>query len=177
MTPRRTVGIVAAVAAILTAAGCAATPAEPQPAAAPAAPSSAPATSSSRPTDEPMEELTGHEQDPIGPPPTWDETAAEEAADRAVAFMRAFARPDLTAQEWHAGIAGLMTTTGVETFAYVDPAAVPATTVTDGGEVLDTGSASLAEVRVGTDAGPYLVTLTRTGATDPWLVEYADPIN
>ncbi len=124
----------------------------------------------------PMEQLTGGEQNPAEEAPTWDAAAEEAAADRAVAFMRAFARPELPAEQWHAGIAGLMSPGGAELFAYVDPANVPASEVTGEVEVLDPSSGSLAEVHVATDAGTYLVTLTRINQADPWLVEYADPV-
>lgn len=124
---------------------------------------------------EPMEELTGNEQNSVQPSPTWDEKAESAAADRAAGFMRAFARPDLPNDQWHAGIAGFMTDQGAQIFAYVDPANVPVSSV-QGAEVLPNVSASLAEVQVDTDAGPYLVTMIRTTTSGPWLVEYAAPV-
>ncbi|HLR94739.1 MAG TPA: hypothetical protein VK053_09450 [Jiangellaceae bacterium] len=54
----------------------------------------------------------------------------QAAADRAVAFVRAFARPDLPGERWHAGTTGLMCPGGAELFAYVNPANVPASEVT-----------------------------------------------
>lgn len=127
-------------------------------------------------TEEPLEELTGGEQNPTAGPPVWDAAAAADAQERAVAFMRAFARPDLPAEEWYRGIAGLMTDNGAQLFAYVDPVNVPASEVTGQAQVLENVSPSLAEVHVETDAGLYLVTLSRVSAGDPWLVEYADPV-
>lgn len=127
-------------------------------------------------TEEPLEELTGGEQNPTAGPPVWDEDAAADAQERAVAFMRAFARPDLPAEEWFQGISGLMTDNGAQLFAHVDPVNVPASEVTGQGQVLENVSPSLAEVHVETDAGVYLVTLSRVSDGDPWLVEYADPV-
>lgn len=142
-------------------------PSEPEPTSSPPAEGTAP-----------MEELTGGEQNPTEAPPEWDEAAQREAADRAVAFMRAFARPDLSAEEWHAGIAGFMSDQGAEMFAYVDPANVPASQVTGEPEVLEEESTgTLAQLHVPTDAGTYLVTLTRVNQGDQWLVEYADPVD
>ena len=122
-----------------------------------------------------MEDLTGQEQATDHAPPTWDDHAAAEAGDRAVAFLRAFARPDLPAEDWHAGLTGFMTPEAAELFAYVDPANVPATQVTGTPAVSPGGSVYLAVVQVPTDAGTYRVTLTRTAAGQPWLVTYADP--
>lgn len=124
---------------------------------------------------EAMEELTGGEQHPSEPSPTWDADAERAAAERAAAFMRAFARPDLPDDDWHAGIAGFMTIQGAQEFAYVDPANVPASSV-ESARVLANVSASLAEVEVTTDAGTYLVTMIRTTANTPWLVEYTAPL-
>lgn len=172
----------AAVVAVLV--GCSTEP-EPDPTPAPtstatASPSSGqdPTTSedSSATTQEPLEELTGGEQNPTDGPPVWDEAAAADAQQRALAFMRAFARPDLPAEEWFEGIAGLMTEGGAQLFAYVDPINVPASEVTGEAQVLENVSPSLAEVHVDTDAGVYLVTLSRVSAGDPWLVDYADPV-
>lgn len=89
--------------------------------------------------------------------------------------MRAFARPDLSAEEWFEGIRGFMSDAGAEMFAYVDPRNVPATSVTGETQVLENVSPRLAEVMVTTDVGDYLVTLSRTTQDAVWLVEYADP--
>lgn len=124
-----------------------------------------------------MENLTGQgRRAGQHAPPTQDAQTVEKAGDRAMAFMRAFARPDLTAENWHAGIAGFMTPETAELFAYVDPTNVPATQVTGEPRVLESRSAYLAEVHVPTDGGTYLVTLARTAADQPWLVTYAEPM-
>ncbi len=123
---------------------------------------------------EPMEELTGAEQNPREAAPTWDSQSQRAAEARALTFMRAFARPHLTDELWHEGVAGLMTPQGAEMFAYVDPANVAPTSAEEA-TALPNESASLAEVHVATDAGAYLVTMIRTSAAGPWLVEYAEP--
>lgn len=141
-----------------------------------AGPTADPAASSAEADQRPMEELSGGEQNPTEGPPSWDAAAEQAALDRAVTFMRAFARPDLPDDQWHAGIAGQMTPAGAELFAYVDPRNVPASEITGQARVLDHSSGSLAEVHVETDAATYLVTLTRVSQAAPWLVEYADPL-
>ena len=132
-------------------------------------------TSDAENTAEPMEEL---EEDSGAPEsvPVWDEAAREEAAARAVGFMTAFGRPTLPADRWLVGIQGLMAPEARDWFAYVDPANVPVTAVTGPADVRDVGSAYLAEVLVPTDAGPYLVTLSRRTGTEPFLVTGAAPV-
>ncbi|GAA4427240.1 hypothetical protein GCM10023169_26950 [Georgenia halophila] len=186
----RTIVAAFAVGLALTVAGCAGGEASstPEPTTAeettPAAERATPAeatTSTPSPegasTDggEPMEEITGAEQNPTEAAPTWDAEAEQAAADRAEAFMRAFARPDLGADEWLAGMAGFMTDQAVELFSYVDPANVPATSLTGEVAIAENQPPTLAEVLVGTDAGTYRVTLSRVAQGDPWMVEYAEP--
>lgn len=124
----------------------------------------------------PMEDLSQSNREPKGEAPTWNEEAAAEAAARAEAFMRAFARPELGADEWYAGVAGFLTDEAKKLFTHVDPSSVPASEVTGEIEVQENQAPTLAEVHVGTDAGVYLVTLTRVVADDPWMVSYAEPV-
>lgn len=143
------------------------------------APSSATSTAPPAPLESPAPVEQGPAQDTEAPgtgqsEPVWDEAAKAEAISRAEAFMRAFARPDLSDVAWHEGITGLMTSTGAELFAYTDPANVPAREVTGAGSALESRSVFLAEVNVPTDAGTYLVTLSRQSADELWLIEYAD---
>lgn len=106
--------------------------------------------------------------------PVWDAAAEATAITAAETFMRAFARGDLDASAWHAGISGLMTPGGADLFVGTDPENVSAAAVTGAGAALPSRSVYLAEIQVPTDAGTYLVTLSRTSADGPWLVEYTD---
>ena len=181
----RDVRVVCAGLALLTLAACGTTPDEPTTAPtatstpAPATttpPATAPAPmSDAENTGEPMEELT-EDSGATEEVPVWDEAAQEEAATRAAAFMTAFGRPTLAADEWLRGIQGLMAPEARDWFAYVDPADVPVTAVTGDPQVRDLGSAYVTEVVVPTDAGDYLVTLTRRTGGDPFLVTTAAPV-
>ena len=53
---------------------------------------------------------------------------------------------------------------------------MPASALTGTTAVQDGPSAYVATVVVGTDAGDYAVTLTRTAAGAPWLVQHAEPV-
>ncbi|KAE8763440.1 hypothetical protein [Georgenia thermotolerans] len=162
-----------AVLAVALLAACSPTPEPPSPSpttTATLAPSSTPS-----PTDSaPMEgDLGGQDQEHT--PPVWDEAAKHDAEAQAVAFMRAFARPDLPARDWLAGIQPLMAPEARTYYAAVDPRNVPPTAVTGTATAQDWPSAYVATVVVGTDAGDYAVTLTRTAAGAPWLVQHAEP--
>ena len=104
-------------------------------------------------------------------------TAADEeaAAERAEAFMTAFATTAQPSADWWADVQGHLTTAAAEEYAYVDPAAVPVTEVGRARLVRSDASPSLVRTSVRTDVGTYLVTLTRLGADEPWLVARADP--
>ncbi|MPV87579.1 hypothetical protein GB882_02775 [Georgenia ruanii] len=121
-----------------------------------------------------MEDLSGQDQ-ANHTPPVWDEAAKRDAESQAVAFMRAFARPDLPARDWLAGIQPFMAPEARDYYAAVDPRNVPASAVTGTAAAQDGPSAYVATVVVGTDAGDYVVTLTRTAAGAPWLVQHAEP--
>lgn len=121
-----------------------------------------------------MDELDGTPS-PVSDVPVWDDEAADLAGQQAVAFMRAFARPDLPEAEWMQGIKGFLTSNGAEIYGTVDPANVPATEVIGEPTVHESFAAAVALVDVDTDAGTYQVTLTRIKQSDPWLVDYAEP--
>ncbi|MFH5824286.1 hypothetical protein [Georgenia sp. AZ-5] len=152
-------------------AGCSPTGPPASPTATPAPSPSATATGEA----EPLEELAGQEQADAHVPPAWDAPARADAEARAAEFMRAFARPDLPAEEWLDGLRPLMAPEARDYYAAVDPRQVPASAVTGPATAQETGSAYLATVVVGTDAGDYAVTLTRTADGEPWLVQRAEP--
>lgn len=107
--------------------------------------------------------------------PTWDEESRAAVVTAAAAVMTAFARPDLDAGAWTAGLQPLLTPQAAEDYAYVDPSAVPASTVTGPGVLMDDASAYVAGVDVPTDVGLYRVVLSRTDAAAPWLTERVTP--
>lgn len=110
------------------------------------------------------------------PLPTWDAVVTEEAQDQATAFMRAFARPDLSREDWYAGIAGFLSADAQEKYTTVDPRNIPATALTGEAVLADDSSVFLAVVEVPTDAGDFAVTLSRSEAGEDWTVERAEPV-
>lgn len=110
------------------------------------------------------------------PLPTWDAVATEEAQDQATAFMRAFARPDLSREDWYAGIAGFLSADAQEKYTTVDPRNIPATALTGEAVLADDSLVFLAVVEVPTDAGDFAVTLSRSEAGEDWTVERAEPV-
>ncbi len=121
-----------------------------------------------------VDEDTGETLEPQ-PVATWDAASRAGVVEAAQAAMTAFARPGLEFEAWWGELAPLLTQQGQQDYAYVDPANVPATTVTGAGSLVDDTSAYAAGVEVPTDAGVYTLTLTRTDAHGPWLVARFTP--
>ncbi|MGW9114526.1 hypothetical protein [Microbacterium sp. NPDC055683] len=107
--------------------------------------------------------------------PEWDEESRQAATDAAVKAMTAFARPSLDYDTWWAELEPLLTVQAAQDYAYVDPAAVPASSVTGPGVIVDDTSAYLARVEVPTDAGTYTIIVSRADAGSPWLVSRFTP--
>jgi hypothetical protein len=102
-----------------------------------------------------------------------DQTSAEQARTRAVAFLRAFARTDLPQQQWWAGISGFFSPTAAAAYTGTDVANVPVHHVDeDSAKVLPDSTRYRAQIAVTTDDGTYTVTLIRAG---DWLVDRATP--
>lgn len=98
-----------------------------------------------------------------------------DAAATAVKAMTLFARRTVPAQQWIDELAVYMTPQAAQDYRYVDPANVPAAAVTGPGKVIPTDSAWLARVQVPTDAGAYLVILSRTEEDPRWRVARFTP--
>lgn len=107
------------------------------------------------------------------PSPTWDADARAAALEHATATMTAFARPtadalgDEVTERWWAGLAPLLTVSGQQAYAAVDPAEVPPQQVTGEAVLVDDTSAWLARVRVPTDVGDYTLLLVRADPDNP----------
>jgi len=91
----------------------------------------------------------------------------------ATGFAQAWSSSGRSQQEWTLGIQPFVTPALAAGLAQTDPARVPATKVT-GEAVLLTASATSAAVRVPTDGGSIVVTLTRA-ASGPWQVSDVAP--
>jgi hypothetical protein len=109
---------------------------------------------------------------PTPPPAATDDPASEQAAlDAGAAAVTAFARPELTPEQWWAELQPLLSPAATEAYAGTDPAEVPAGTVTGPPWRGESDSSYLALTFVPTDAGDYAVLLVRDGGGAPWLVE------
>lgn len=114
------------------------------------------------------------------PPPTTStlradaksQAAAVRAADEA---MTLFARRAVSADRWWMELAPLLSARAAQDYRYTDPANVPATEVTGTGTVLPSQTARIGRVSVPTDAGVYLVVLSRTDTAPGWVVERFTP--
>lgn len=96
------------------------------------------------------------------------------AASTATTVMSLFARRDVSADRWIKDLTPLLTPQAAEDYAYTDPANVPATKVTGPAKVVPTDSATLARIHIPTDAGTYLVVLTRD-TDSAWRVARITP--
>jgi hypothetical protein len=155
----------AAVIALSSAAlvGCTSSHSSPQPASSsPVAASTAAATpSGTLPAD----------NDTVQPAPTAGTTSQASAVDVAVKLMTAYARPDRTADAWLAGLDPYLTQTGAAAYEGTDPAQVPVSKVTGSGTVMAAATVYALNVSVPTNKGVYVVALTRTSTTAPWLAD------
>jgi len=108
--------------------------------------------------------------------PNSDDAGWQDAQAAAAAALQVFARHDLPTPSWWAGLAPLLSPTAVQAYQGVDPANVPAHRVTGVAYPTgDTGTPYLARVAVPTDAGDYVVLLSRAGQGQRWLVERLTP--
>lgn len=110
------------------------------------------------------------------PVPTWDVAAETAAINAATAALAAFARPDLSQEQWWAQLRPHLSQEAAETYVYTDPINVPVSAVTGTATALESSSAYLALVDVETDVGTYQVLMVRADGESPWLAqEFAPP--
>lgn len=109
------------------------------------------------------------------PYPTWNAEARDAARVAARKAMSRFARPDLDENAWWSELVPLLSPMASVAYVNTDPATVPVRDVTGAAELVDASSPYLAKVRVPTDAGHYVVLLSRAGQGSPWLVERFTP--
>lgn len=181
----RACGTAAVVAAVVAGCSTASSPESPE-APSQEAPSESPETASPSESDAGSSEDATEDASPAVPPehpdptdpasplPTWDAAATERAQARAVAFVRAFVRTDLSEEDWYAGIRGFLSEEAQEKYLTVDPRNVPSTEITGDAQLVDDSSVFLAIVEVPTAAGVFAVTLSRSEAGQDWAVEGAE---
>jgi hypothetical protein len=108
-------------------------------------------------------------------PNTADETSQQAAVRVAEKFMTAFARPDLDPHSWINGLYPYLTQQGATAYEDTDPSNVPTHTITGPGTVVEDPTDYALLVKIPTDIGVYVVSLTRKTATDAWLVNRITP--
>ena len=84
--------------------------------------------------------------------------------------MTAYARPDLSARAWWAGLRPYLSADAQAAYAGTDPRAITVTGVTGPARLTPASSPSLARVAIPTRNGSYLLLLTRTVHRRDWLV-------
>lgn len=169
-----------ALTGALMLAGCTGEPEPPSPSqtsstSSPSAGPDRPSSTAPEPLQTATEDLDGDASHEPLSPPTWDETSRAAANTTAVAAVGAWARPDLDDDAWWANLAPYLSESGRQTFASIDPAFIPATTITGEAVLENEDSPWLATLLVPTDAGDVRVLLVRDGAQAPWLLERIDP--
>ncbi len=107
--------------------------------------------------------------------PEWDEQSRAAAVAAAGAALTAFARPDLDHDTWWSELTPLLTQQAQYDYAQVAPANIRVNQVVGPGVLVGDESAYVARVEVPTNAGTYLVILTRDDAHSPWLTSRFTP--
>ena len=172
MRRRTRLCLAAAAAGVMMVAGCSSDP-EPAP---------SPTTASVTEPAPPPEVLDGPgtnedtgELVTTSPVPEWDQASRTSALEAAGDVMAAFARPDLPFDQWWAQLQPMLDQQASRDYSYMDPSVIPVTTVTGEGTLLDEDSAYIARVAVPTDAGEYIVLMSRQDANAPWLTSRITP--
>lgn len=135
-------------------------------------PSSSPTVTSTSPANPTPPVDMGATADPVPEAGTDSQEAAIDTAEKAVT---AFARPDLSYDEWINGLYPYLTQTGAAAYEDTDPALVPVRQVTGAGRILPASTEVALIVQVPTDAGPYNVSLSRPSPDAPWLADRIRP--
>lgn len=102
----------------------------------------------------------------------WNAKSQAAAVTVATTVMDRFARPTPTAvKQWWPNLRPLLTVKAQADYEWVDPLNVPVTSVSAPARTDAASKASVARVNVPTNAGVYLVVLTRTDAAPQWLAD------
>jgi hypothetical protein len=164
----------AILAATITLTGLAACTAQSERTPTPAASSTTPRSSaSSTASAPPSDGLSDGIDIPAAAPA--DGTSTTAAVTVAGKLMTAFARPTVDATTWINGLYPYLTQAAGSAYAGTDPTKVPVNSVTGAGSVVDGATQYALLVKVPTNIGDYIVSLTRKSPTDPWLADRVTP--
>lgn len=106
------------------------------------------------------------------PSPSDDPALALEAA---VAAMSDFVARDREYDVWWTAFREHLSPVAAQAFEYTDPRMIPATKLTDSGQLAASPDGTSATVLVGTDIGQYQVLLVRETVEHPWFVNRINP--
>lgn len=139
-------------------------------------PEATPPTPITTPQQHGDDEQRGHDVG-LDPPaddyeaPYWDEESRARAERTATAAVEAFARPDLSYDEWWEGFSPHLSGQARRDFATVDPAHIPISRPAGEARIIDEPSPYLTRVQVPTDVGTVVVLLSRSDHHGRWMVE------
>jgi hypothetical protein len=106
----------------------------------------------------------------------WDQASKDQAVDVAQKAMADFARPAMEEKQWANDLARWLTPQATADYSAVDPANVPANSVTGPATLsVDETNGYGATAAVPTNAGTYTLQLLRTGKDAPWKVNRLTP--
>ena len=114
-----------------------------------------------------------------GPPSlAADAKAKEEAIEAAVKVMTAYTDTSKSKDEWFQALAPLITTSYAQDAQYIQPPRLKARTVTSAGSVMpaDVPDGHQVRVKFTTNAGEWVVIMTRASAGAPWLASNVLPL-
>ncbi len=174
---RRLGGVLVVTACVATVlAGCSKDPAPPTSTSSSTSSVSVPTGLTPAPSDVPELRDDGSTGTPLpGSTLSLDATSRTSALDRGQRVMALFARRDVSPDQWLNDLSPYLTVNAAQAYRYVDPRNVPPTRIT--GEVMLTPASTpqLARVSVPTDAGVYLVIMSRTTDSPTWLADRIMP--
>lgn len=164
-------GVTACVAMLL--AGCGSEPASTQ---TPPSTLVVPSGLTPAPSDVPEHHDDGSTGTPLaGSTLTLDEDSRTSALDSGMRVMTLFARRDIPAEQWINDLAPHLTLKAAQAYNHTDPTNVPATRITGAPTLTPASTPLVARVSVPTDAGVYLVILSRTDENPTWLADRIMP--
>lgn len=166
----------ALLAATVTVAGLTACTAQPAPSPAPSSAASSSATPvdpTAAPQPTSPDDLSDGVDIPTAEAP--DETSTAAAITVAEKLMTAYARPGTDQKTWIDGLYPYLTQQGGVAYATVDPAKIPVSEVTGSGTLVEGATEYALLVKVPTNIGDYVVSLTRKAPTDTWLADRITP--
>lgn len=172
------VAVLAAVTACLATAisGCSSTPEAPPTGSTTTAPVTVPTGLTPAPSDVPEQHDDGSTGSPKpGSSLVLDDAARASAIEHGTKVMTLFARRDVPATQWQADLASYLTPQAATAYQYVDPKNVPPTKITGTVTLTPASTPLVARVSVPTDAGVYLVIMSRSDDSPTWLADRIMP--